>query len=64
LGVPVDAREIVPHFNDHYCDVVKLDTLPIKLSKSSFGRGGHSGENTFEEDPFVPDETTVVIDWE
>ena len=54
----------MPRFNNGYDDVVNIYTLPINLGKSAIGRGGRSAENMLDDTPFVPNETTVVIDWD
>ncbi|KGW50929.1 hypothetical protein [Burkholderia pseudomallei] len=62
---PADHRVVVPHFERGYSYVIELDAVRIKLGTSDFGKGGHTDEieNMYEDEPFVADETAVVIRW-
>ncbi|MFM0140582.1 hypothetical protein [Caballeronia grimmiae] len=62
---PPHARVVTPHFYSGFNDVMTVCSEPIRRAPDadlSMAHARYEGANMFDEAPFVPDETAVVID--
>lgn len=61
--LPADARVTLPHFYGGFSELTSVYPKPIRRAPvESMADAQYEGADPLSNDPFVPDETAIVLD--